>query len=100
MAPAAPISTGTGTIRYAGGRSRFPTQRPAGGSAPNLAPNAVAAASVADILAEQSQKSRAELARSVRELRSAVADAGSVIVHMRTALGRVLVDYSALTRRD
>jgi hypothetical protein len=52
---------------------------------------------VSNTLVVQSVKSRARVASSVRELRSAVADAGTGIVHLQTALERVHRDYSALT---
>jgi hypothetical protein len=47
-------------------------------------------------LVEQSLKSRAEFARSIGKLKSALASADVGIAHLRTALSRIRRDYSAM----
>jgi hypothetical protein len=51
---------------------------------------------VLSTLVEQSLKSRAEFARSIGKLKSALASADVGIAHLRTALSRIRRDYSAM----
>jgi hypothetical protein len=51
---------------------------------------------VLSTLVEQSLKSRAEFARSISKLKSALASADVGIAHLKTALGRIRRDYSAM----